>query len=188
MLTVKLHDLNRRGQSPASPDNFEARCAGSSCQIARRTGRGHRRVASGEWRVAISFPNVGTVSRPSAHHGSARQPSGILRLERSPTRPMPAPRTARSAIATTRPGPWPPRQTGETTRSASPRWRRLRPRRSRRHTMRVSPGRRWSRTASSLGRWSRESEALSVHTLIQRAFFKASVCRWAFCSVVMKLA
>ncbi len=66
MLTVKLHDLNRRGQSPASPDNFEARCAGSSCQIARRTGRGHRRVASGEWRVASGeWRSVSRTSAPS---------------------------------------------------------------------------------------------------------------------------
>lgn len=57
-----------------------------------------------------------------------------------------------------------------------------RPNRSRRHTTRVSPRRRWSKTRESSGRSVRDAEAVSDHTRLQPAVFKSSSCmsnRWS---------
>lgn len=67
------------------------------------------------------------------------------------------------------------------------RWRSERPRRSRRHTTRVSPARRWSRTWSSWGRRSSVPLALSVHTRTHPAAVRASAWMSAFWSVVLTL-
>jgi len=80
-----------------------------------------------------------------------------------------------------------------TPRSSSPRtvsmrWGSDRPNRSRRHTARVSPGRRDAITSASWGRSVLAPDAVSVHVRQHPAALRASCCNAGSCTVVDTLA
>jgi hypothetical protein len=72
--------------------------------------------------------------------------------------------------------------------TTSIRCRTERPRRSKRQTTMVSPGRKWSNSWTSSGRSVRDPEAVSDHTRWQPAAFKASSCKSSRWSPVDTLA
>ncbi len=80
-----------------------------------------------------------------------------------------------------------------TPRSANPRtvsirWGSDRPNRSKRHTVRVSPGRSAAITSTSCGRSDRDPDAVSVHVRQHPAALSASCCSAGSCTVVDTLA